>query len=67
MKYSNLYTRDSLGNVRVWYMEQEGDKYRTTSGLLDGEKVTSEWTVAKPKNVGKRNETTGEQDRKSVV
>lgn len=67
MKYSNLYTRDSLGNVRVWYMEQEGDKYRTVSGLLEGEKVTSEWTVAKPKNVGKKNETTGEQQAASEV
>ncbi|NBT58376.1 hypothetical protein EBT16_06290 [bacterium] len=67
MKYSSLYTRDSLGNVRVWYMEQEGDKYRTTSGLLDGEKVTSEWTVAKPKNVGKRNETTGEQQAAAEI
>jgi DNA ligase-1 len=67
MKYSNLYTRDSLGNVRVWYMEQEGDKYRTISGLLEGEKVTSEWTVAKPKNLGKKNETTGEQQAASEV
>lgn len=67
MKYPNLYTRDSLGNVRVWYMEQEGDKYRTISGLLEGEKVTSEWTVAKPKNIGKKNETTGEQQASSEV
>jgi DNA ligase 1 len=66
-KHQDLYTRDSLGNVRVWYMEQEGDKYRTTSGLLEGEKVTSEWTVAKPKNQGKRNETTGEQQAASEV
>lgn len=67
VKYPNLYTRDSLGNVRVWYMEQEGDKYRTISGLLEGEKVTSEWTVAKPKNIGKKNETTGEQQAASEV
>lgn len=67
MKCPNLYTRDSLGNVRVWYMEQDGDKYRTISGLLDGEKVTSEWTVAKPKNVGKKNETTGEQQAAAEV
>ena len=59
MKYPDLYTRDSLGNVRVWHMEQDDDKYRTISGLLEGEKVTSEWTVAKPKNMGKKNETTG--------
>ena len=67
MKYPNLYTRDSLGNIRVWHMEQDGDKYRTVSGLVDGEKVTSEWTVAKPKNKGKKNETTGEAQAKSEV
>lgn len=67
MKYPNLYTRDSLGNIRVWYMEQDGDKYRTVSGLMDGEKVTSEWTLAKPKNKGKKNETTGETQASSEV
>jgi len=58
-KYPLLYTRDSLSNVRVWHMEQEEDKYRTVAGLKDGEKVVSEWTVAKPKNKGKKNETDG--------
>lgn len=67
MKYPNLYARDSLGNIRVWCMEQDGDKYRTVSGLVEGEKVTSEWTVAKPKNKGKKNETTGETQAASEV
>ena len=40
-------------------MDQDGDRYRTVSGLENGERVTSEWTLAKPKNVGKKNETTG--------
>jgi DNA ligase-1 len=66
-KYPPLYTRDSLGNIRVWHMEQERERYRTVSGLLDGERVTSEWTVAKPKNAGKRNETTAEQQAASEV
>lgn len=66
-KYPELYTRDSLGNVRVWYMEQEDDRYRTVSGLVDGERVTSEWTLAKPKNVGKKNETTGPTQAKAEV
>ncbi len=66
-KHPELYTRDSLGNVRVWYMEQEGGRYRTVSGLVDGERVTSEWTDAKPKNVGKRNETTAEEQASSEV
>jgi DNA ligase-1 len=67
MKYPDLYTRDSLGNIRVWYMEQDGDRYRTVSGLLNGERVTSEWTLAKPKNKGKKNETTGDTQASSEI
>jgi ATP-dependent DNA ligase len=56
-----------MGRVRIWRMEQQGDKYRTVSGLEAGELVTSEWTIAQPKNVGKKNETTGsEQAQKEV-
>lgn len=56
-----LYTRDSLGNIRVWSMEQQFDQYRTISGLLNGEKVISEWTTAEAKNSGKKNATTAEE------
>ena len=55
-----LYKVDTKGKTREWSIEVLGDKYRTISGLVDGEKVTSAWTVAKPKNVGKANETTPE-------
>lgn len=57
----NLYCRDSMGRVRVWRMEREGCKYRTVAGLLDGEQVVSEWTVAKAKNIGRSNATTCEE------
>ena len=66
-KHPELYTRDSLGNVRVWYMEQDAGRYRTVFGLLDGERVTSEWTVAKPKNKGRTNETTAEEQASSEI
>lgn len=66
-KHPELYTRDSLGNVRVWYMEQDAGRYRTVSGLVDGERVTSEWTVAKPKNLGKKNETSAEEQASSEI
>lgn len=56
-----LYKVDTKGKTRQWSIEVIGDKYRTISGLVDGEKVTSAWTVATPKNVGKSNETTSEQ------
>ena len=56
--YPTLYTRDSIGNIRIWYAEQDGNKFRVTTGLQDGEKVTSQWTVTSAKNVGKKNATT---------
>ena len=56
-----LYKIDTKGKTRQWSIEVLGDKYRTISGLIDGEKVTSAWTVASPKNVGKANETTSEE------
>jgi DNA ligase-1 len=59
--YPKLYTKDSLGNIRTWKMEQNGDAYRTHSGIKNGQIVVSEWTKAEPKNTGKKNETTGEQ------
>lgn len=59
--FPTLYTRDTLGNVRIWYMEQSENKFRAVSGLQDGEKVTSEWTETFSKNEGKKNATTAEQ------
>jgi len=56
-----IYSKDSKGSIRSWGIEQQQDKFRVVSGLLDGQKTTSEWTVCKPKNVGKANETTGEE------
>lgn len=57
-EYSKIYKRTSSGKVQVWYMERDGEKYRTVSGQLDGKLVKSAWTVAKAKNIGKANETT---------
>ncbi len=57
--HETLYTKDSIGNTRIWFMERDNDRYRTVSGILDGAKVTSEWTVAEGKNSGKANETSG--------
>lgn len=66
--HPELYTRDSVGNVRIWFVEQDDEKYRFVSGLLDGEKVRSEWTFAKAKNQGKKNETTStEQAEKEIL
>jgi DNA ligase-1 len=56
-----LYARTSAGKIQIWQIEVEGEKFRTTTGQVDGEKVTSEWTIAKPKNVGRSNATTAAQ------
>lgn len=61
MKYPDLYALSSTGKTLIWWMEQADDKYRTISGQLDGKLITSEWTKALPKNIGKVNETSGIQ------
>ncbi len=65
--YSTLYTKDTLGNIRIWYMEQSGNKFRTVSGLKNGETVVSEWTITEGKNVGKKNATTNEQQATAEI
>jgi ATP-dependent DNA ligase len=63
----NLFSRDTTGKVRVWCMEQRDESYRTISGVLNGELVTSEWTVAEVKNAGRANATTVvEQSQKEI-
>lgn len=60
-RHRTLYKRTSAGKIQIWYMQRTGDKFRTISGQKDGKLVTSEWTVAEPKNVGRANATTGEE------
>ena len=61
-KLETLYKRDTTGKVRIWEVEYgyTGDTAgtRTISGTQDGQKVTSEWNLSTPKNVGKVNATT---------
>lgn len=61
MNTTTLYKKDTKGNLREWSMIVDGDKYWTVSGLVNGEKVTSAPTKAKPKNVGRSNATTAEK------
>jgi DNA ligase-1 len=66
-KFEILYHLDENGNVRVWWMEQDGDKYRAVSGIRGGKLVTSEWKLAKAKNVGRANATTAEEQATSEI
>ena len=59
MKLDTLYKRTTPGATQVWKIETKGNKYRTISGQVDGKKITNNWTTCEPKNVGKKNATTG--------
>ena len=61
IEYPKLFKLNGSGKVLTWYLQRDKDKYRTISGQQDGKKTVSKWTVAKPKNVGKKNATTGEE------
>jgi DNA ligase-1 len=56
-----IYRKEKKGGFRTWQFEVEGDKWRTISGAEGGKLVTSAWTVSEPKNGGRANATTGEQ------
>lgn len=60
---ASLYKRDTKGKVRIWTIEVGHDSddvagTRTIAGLVDGQKVTSEWNMCEAKNVGRSNATT---------
>lgn len=41
-----LYKLDSSGRLRFWQIERDGSRYRTLSGLVEGNTTTSGWTQA---------------------
>lgn len=58
--YGPAYKRRADGKIHMWKMVVMGNKYRTISGIVDGQKVVSEWTTCTGKNIGRANETTPE-------
>lgn len=56
-----LYKRTSTGKVQQWTVKIDGDSYWSESGQQGGKITKSKPKVAKPKNVGKSNETTPEE------
>lgn len=52
-----LYKKDKLGNTRIWYVEYDNEKYKTISGIKNGNLVHSGYTYVEEKNVGKTNAT----------
>lgn len=63
MKLPTLYARASGGKIKVWMIGTEGADIVTHHGYFDGEMTESRKT-AKPKNVGRANETTAEEQAK---
>jgi DNA ligase-1 len=57
VQHPTLYKRDTAGKIRVWYLERQGDSYRTVAGIKDGNLVTSDWTVC----TGKQGRTDEQQ------
>ena len=66
-----IYKLDSKKKVREWYSEVGTDGVnwglRSTSGLSDGKKVISEWSLVDQKNVGRVNETSLEEQALSEM
>lgn len=65
--HPTIFKRDSSSNIRVWWMEVDGNKYRTLSGVKDGKIITTAWTEVNGKNAGKANETTPEEQATAEV
>jgi DNA ligase-1 len=47
MNHDPIYKLDSAGRRRIWYIEQEGSRYRIHSGLDGGNLAVTGWTQAR--------------------
>ena len=69
--YTKLYKKDETGKIRYWYMQQNGNCYRSISGIQGREDTSeqiSDWTCLESgKNLGKVNETTAEEQAQLTV
>jgi DNA ligase-1 len=59
---TTLYKKSKNGQrIQQWSIETKENKYRTIEGLLAGVLTTGEWTTCSGKNIGKKNETSPEE------
>jgi hypothetical protein len=56
-----LYKKDTTGKIRQWTVIAEDNKFWSQQGTVDGKIVVNKPTVTSPKNVGRSNETTAEE------
>jgi len=61
MKLPILYKQAKTGKTQIWTIEALDDYFQTVSGQLDGKKTISKPTHCKPKNIGKSNATTSQE------
>lgn len=61
MRLNKLYKRSTTGAILFWEIEVQENKHRTHSGQIDGTTTTTEWTICLPKNEGKLNATTANE------
>ena len=71
--YATLYQKDQTGKIRYWFMQRDLDQsgsYRSVSGIQGREETSqqvSEWSYAQPKNVGKVNGTTADEQAVLII
>jgi ATP-dependent DNA ligase len=62
IKFPPLYKRsNSKDHINEWQIEVDGHMFRTTTGFVGMKMFTGDWTTCSPKNIGKKNSTTSEQ------
>lgn len=64
MKYPWLYKKGNDGLISQWTVEILDNKFRSHSGVVNGVITINDWTVCEPKNIGKSNETTSDEQAK---
>jgi DNA ligase-1 len=61
MQLPIIYSRTSTGAIQQWQIIVSGNSFYTIEGQKDGKLTTSKPTICEPKNVGKANETSPEE------
>jgi len=65
MALPTLYSKSKTGKTQIWNIQVVGSTIRVSYGYQDGAVTVSEKTITVGKNVGKKNETTPEQQATS--
>lgn len=60
-KFPTLYKRNSTGSIQEWTVVVDGNQFWSEHGVHGGSIVVDKPTVCEAKNIGKKNETTPEQ------